>query len=300
MKCFITGGLGFVGSHLTRHLLANGHTVTAVGRRPDPPRPSDPGLRYISADTTRSGAWQEAVKGHEVVINLAGKSIFTRWTSQAKEEIFQSRVLTTRRLVEALPEQADITLCSTSAVGYYGNRGEAILTENSPPGSDFLARVGQAWEQEALAAQSKGVRVVLTRFGIVLEKDGGAIPLMRKAFRSALGGNLGSGRQWFPWIHMHDLVAAFEFVIATTAFAGPVNFCAPEPVRNQTLTKVLAGKLGRPSFMPAPAMMIRMVLGEFGQTLLDSQRAVPEKLQQHGFTFTYPRLEEALDEILAA
>jgi uncharacterized protein len=299
MNYFITGGLGFVGSHLTRYLLSQGHAVTAVGRRPDPPRPDAPRFRYISADTTQSGAWQEALRGHEVVINLAGKSIYTRWSSKAKNEILQSRILTTRRLVEALPADADITFCSTSAVGYYGDRGEDVLTEDSPPGDDFLARVGQDWEQEALVAQGKGARVVLTRFGIVLEKDGGAIPLMRKAFRSALGGNLGSGRQWFPWIHMRDLMAAFQFVIATPDISGPVNFCAPEPVRNQTLTQVLAGKLSRPAFMPAPAMMIRMVLGEFGQTLLNSQRAVPQKLLQHGFTFTYPHLEDALEEILS-
>jgi len=298
MKYFITGGLGFVGRHLTDTLLSNGHQVTAVGRRPDPSRPSVPGFSFISADTTQAGDWQTALKDHQVIINLAGKSIFTRWTEKAKEEILQSRILTTRRLAEALPHNAGITLCSTSAVGYYGHRGEDILTEGTPPGNDFLARVGQAWEQEALAAQNKGARVVLTRFGIVLEKDGGAIPLMRKAFRSFLGGTLGNGRQWFPWIHMQDLIAAFQFVIATPAISGPVNFCAPEPVRNRTLTQALAEQLARPTFMPAPAMMIRMVLGEFGQTLLNSQRAVPAKLQQHGFVFAYPRIQDALSDIL--
>lgn len=299
MNYFITGGLGFVGRHLTRRLLSEGHRVTVVGRRSDPPRPRDPNFHYVSDDTTREGQWQAALKDHQVIINLAGKSIFTRWTAGIKEEILQSRVLTTRRLVEALPDNADVTLCSTSAVGYYGDRGEDLLTENTPPGDDFLARVGQAWEQEALGAQGKGARVILTRFGIVLDRDGGAIPPMRLAFRSFVGGSLGSGRQWFPWIHMQDLVAAFQFVIATAGISGPVNFCAPEPVRNQTLTRVMAEKLSRPAVTPAPAFMIRLILGEFGQSLLNSQRAVPAKLQQHGFEFTYPRIDDALTEILA-
>lgn len=297
MNYLITGGLGFVGRHLSRHLLSQGHQVTAVGRHPNPPQPTDARFRYISADTTRKGDWQAALKDQQVIINLAGKSIFTLWTAGTKREILQSRILTTRRLVEALPEGADITLCSASAVGYYGHRGEDILTEETPPGNDFLAQVGQEWEQEALGAQSKGARVILTRFGIVLDKDGGAIPLMRSSFRAFLGGSLGNGLQWFPWIHMQDLVVAFQFVISRPGFSGPANFCAPEPVRNQDLTQALAKRLNRPAFMPAPAWMIQLVLGELGQSLLNSQRAVPAKLRQFGFQFAYPCIDDALDEI---
>jgi uncharacterized protein (TIGR01777 family) len=299
MNYFITGGLGFVGRHLSRHLLSQGHRVTAVGRRPDPKLPADTHFRYIQADTTKEGDWQAALRDQQVIINLAGKSIFALWTTATKQEILQSRTLTTRRLVETLPDNADVTLCSASAVGYYGHRGEDILTEEATSGNDFLAQVGREWEQEALNAEKKGARVILTRFGIVLDKDGGAMPLMRSAFSSFLGGSLGSGRQWFPWIHMLDLMAAFQFVISDPRISGPLNFCAPEPVRNRALTQILAKKLRRPAFMPAPSMMIRLVLGEFGQSLLNSQRAVPAKLQQFGFKFAYPHIEDALNEILA-
>ena len=298
MNIFITGGLGFVGRHLSEALLAGGHRVTAVGRTPNPQGIDHPAFRYCAADTTLTGDWQAEVPDHEAVVNLAGKSIFTRWTDQAKRQIYDSRILTTRNLVAALPEGRETILCSTSAVGYYGDRGEDVLTEDSPPGDDFLAEVGQDWEKEALAAEKKGARVVLPRFGIVLDRDGGALANMIPAFRLFVGGALGSGRQWFPWIHMNDLVAALRFLIDTPSLEGPFNCSAPEPVRNAELAKTLGRKLHRPAGMPAPAFLIKLVLGEFGQVLLGSQRAVPQKLTEAGFTFQHPDLDAALDEIL--
>ena len=298
MNVFITGGLGFVGRHLSKALLQGGHRVTAVGRTQDPEKIDHRDFHYIAADTTRPGDWQKSLADHEVVINLAGKSIFTVWTEKIKQQIYDSRIMTTRNLVAALPEGGETILCSTSAVGYYGDGGEDLLTEDAPPGDDFLAEVGRDWEKEALAAEAKGARVVLPRFGIVLDRDGGALATMIPAFRSFVGGSLGSGRQWFPWIHMQDLVSAFQFLIETPSFSGPFNFTAPEPVRNAELAKTLARKLHRPACMPAPAFMIKLVLGEFGEVLLASQRAVPQRLKEAGFTFTYPKLDAALEEIV--
>jgi uncharacterized protein (TIGR01777 family) len=299
MNCFITGGLGFVGRHLSNFFLNEGDRVTAVGLRKKPQSIEHPEFRYIEADTAQEGAWQEALKNQDVVVNLAGKSIFTRWTEKSKIEIHESRISTTRNLVKALPPDSEITFCSTSAVGYYGSRGDEVLTEEEPPGRDFLAGIGSDWEQEALRAEAKGARVILTRFGIVLDKGGGAMAKMLPAFRFFMGGPLGDGMQWFSWIHMHDLLSAYKFVIENHRLRGTFNFCAPQPVRNRELTKKLGEALNRPAFMPAPAFMIKLALGEFGQALLSSQRAVPRKLEEHGFNFKYPDIGSALAEILS-
>jgi uncharacterized protein (TIGR01777 family) len=204
MNYFITGGLGFVGCHLSNFLLKDGNRVTAIGLNPKPNLIDHSEFRYIPADTTKAGDWQDEMRDQEVIVNLAGKSIFKRWTEDYKKQIYDSRILTTRNLVDALPDGSDVIFCSTSAVGFYGSRGDDVLTEESPPGEDFLAKVGKDWEWEALQALNKGARVVLTRFGIVLDRDGGAMGKMIPAFRRYLGGPLGSGEQWFPWIHMHD------------------------------------------------------------------------------------------------
>ena len=298
MNYFITGGLGFVGRHLSDYLLKEGNRVTAVGLNPNPKLIENSNFRYIAADTTKAGAWQDEMRGQQVIINLAGKSIFKRWTENYKKQIYDSRILTTRNLVDALPENPRIIFCSTSAVGIYGSRGDDVLMEESTPGDDFLAKVGIDWEWEALRAQNKGARVVVTRFGIVLERDGGAMRKMIPAFRFFLGGPLGNGRQWFPWIHMHDLIYAYKFVVAKQQVIGPVNFCAPNPVRYLELVATLGQALNRPTFMPAPAFLIKLLLGEFGRSLLNSQRVVPEKLQKCGYRFTYPDIKSAVHNIV--
>lgn len=298
-RIYIAGGLGFVGRHLSMALLENGHQVTAVGRSQNPSNMiNHPSFDYQAVDTTQSGEWQKQLSSYDVVVNLVGKSIFTRWTDKIKEEIYNSRILTTRNLIDGLAATSGITLFNTSAVGYYGDRGDDILTEEEPPGDDFLAHLGKDWEQEALRAQSNGVRVVLTRFGIVLDKDGGAMAVMIPAFKMFLGGRLGSGRQWFPWIHLQDLVSAFKFVLDHDEISGPVNFCAPKPVRNKNLAKTLGIKLSRPAVLPAPAVAVKTVLGEFGRVLLCSQRAKPAVLESAGFTFDFPDIDSALDEIV--
>lgn len=299
MKIFITGSLGFVGRHLSSALLKDGHQITGVGRSPRPRAGIDhPSFQYLAADTSKPGDWQAQVAEHDIVINLAGKSIFTYWTEKVKKEVYDSRILTTRHIAESLAGAKDIIFFSTSAVGYYGERGDDLLTEDEPPGSDFLARVSIDWEHEALKAQSESIRVVLTRFGIVLDRRGGAMGSMLPAFKLFLGGRLGSGRQWFPWIHLHDLVAAYQFAINHPDVSGPVNWCAPEPVRNMDMTRILAQKLHRPVMLPTPEFVVKTMLGEFGEALICSQRAQPVVLKRAGFSFTYNTIDSALDEII--
>jgi hypothetical protein len=258
-----------------------------------------PGFEFISTDTTRPGAWQEAAAASDACINLAGASIFQRWTARSKGIIRDSRIRTTRNLVAALPDNRATFLFSASGIGYYGDRGDEPLTEAADAGADFLARLSVEWEAEARAARSKGSRVVCGRLGVVLHQDGGAMAKMAPAFRLGLGGPLGSGRQWFPWIHLDDLIAAVLFLMENESVQGAYNFCAPEAVTNRTLAQTLGRVLHRPAFMPAPALVMRTVLGEFSSVLLGSQKAVPERLLQSGFEFRYATLEQALEAILA-
>jgi uncharacterized protein (TIGR01777 family) len=298
MKIFITGGLGFVGTQLSVRLLKRGHEVTVVDHSPKP-KPYTPGqVKYVSADTTIPGAWQEELIKHDAVINLAGASIFQRWSDTTKQLIYKSRIRTTRHVVEAMTGEKDALLCSTSAVGYYGFQGDEELIEEDSPGDDFLAKVCVDWEKEALKAADKGVRVTITRFGIVLGKTGGALRQMISAFKKCVGGPSGSGDQWFSWIHMEDLLRAFLFVFDNQDIRGPVNVCSPKPVRNRELTKALGKALSRPSFLKAPAFVIRLVLGEFGSVLLEGQRVIPAKLLRQGFIFQYPEITGALKEVI--
>ena len=212
MRVFITGANGFVGTNLSRVLTQAGHEVTALVRRETTSGRLHAGVTPVLGESTRPGDWQKAVPGHDLLINLAGTSIFNRWTAARKQAIRDSRILTTRNLVDAIPAGAAsrITLLSTSAVGYYGCTGDEELDENSPPGDDFLATLAKEWEAEALKATGKGVRVVITRFGVVLGHDGGALAQMVLPFRFFVGGPLGSGRQWFSWIHVEDLCRAIH------------------------------------------------------------------------------------------
>jgi uncharacterized protein len=301
VKIFMTGGYGFVGSALTRSLLQAGHEVTLVVRGERQVSRVPAGASWVVGDPAKQGKWQESVAGQDVLINLAGATIFRRWNTAYKQLLRDSRILTTRNLVEAIPRETGpkVTLLSTSAVGYYGPTGDEELGEDSPPGSDFLATLALDWEAEALKAEEKDVRVVITRFGVVLGKGGGALEQMILPFRFLVGGPLGRGKQWFSWIHLEDLCRAVSFVIAKSDIRGPLNFTARSPVRNGDLARAIGKALGRPSFVPAPGLMIRLMLGEFGSVLLAGQRVVPKVLLSSGFDFDYPDVEGALRNLLA-
>ena len=298
MKVFITGGSGFVGTDLSLYLLGRGHSVIAVGRSPIHRLSGKENYQYISAETTEQGDWQEALKNVDAVVNLAGFNIFRYWTDHAKTQIYDSRILTTRNLVKAMPADKGVTLCSTSAAGYYGNRGDEILKEDATQGGDFLAKVCIEWEKEALLAKTKGIRVVTMRFGVVLGKGGGAMKKMIQPFKFFVGGPMGNGKHWFSWIHIDDLVSAILFILEKPETKGPVNFCAPQPVKNKDFAKALGKAIKRPSFMSAPSFMIRLIMGELGASLLNSQRLSPGKLTKYGFKFQHPDISSALSEIL--
>lgn len=302
MKVFITGATGFVGSYFAKRMQSLGHEITALARSPRSAERLPSGVSVVQGDPTRAGSWQQGVKDHEVVINLAGASIFTPWTSKAKQLILESRILTTRNLVDALKGAREGTvLLSTSAVGYYGGReDDHVLDESSPPGRDFLAEVGVKWEAEALRAKDFGVRAILARFGVILGKDGGALPRMLPAFKNYAGSALGSGTQWFPWIHVEDLLRIFVFLSARGDVHGPVNCVSPSPVTNGELTRTLARALKKPLIMPpVPKFVLRTILGEFADVLLKGQRVVPRRLLGLGFEFQFPSLDQALEDLLA-
>ncbi|MGD8228226.1 MAG: TIGR01777 family oxidoreductase [Desulfobacteraceae bacterium] len=301
MKIFMTGGTGFVGTALTRKLTQQNHQITILTRALAKDSSLPKGVTYLEGDPAEKGGWQENVAEHEVVINLAGASIFRRWSETAKEIIRDSRIHTTQNLVDALaPRKGKETLLlSTSAIGYYGFQGEEDLGEESGPGDGFLASLAQEWESEARKAEAFGAKVALLRFGIVLGKDGGALRQMVPLFNMYLGSPLGHGEQWFSWIHEEDVAGIYSYLIAERNISGPLNCTAPNPVRNMDLTKTLAEVLGKPTFMPAvPGFMLRLIMGEFGSVLLEGQKVLPNRLLDMGFRFRFPKIKGALQDLL--
>ncbi|MBU1232407.1 MAG: TIGR01777 family oxidoreductase [Proteobacteria bacterium] len=299
MQVLITGGSGFVGRFLTDLLLQKGYAVTALGGHSHDNQALHPNYRYVVADTSKQGEWQKLVAEQDALINLAGRSVFHLWSDSYKKQIYDSRILTTRNLVEALPQDnGPRVLVSTSAAGFYGNGGEDDLDENAGPGHDFLARVCTDWESEARAAEKKGVRVALTRFGVVLGAGGGALQTMRLPFQLGLGGSIGSGKQWFPWIHLQNLAAAICWILEGEGLSGPFNCTAPESVRQKEFASSLGRALHRPAFLPTPAFLMTLLLGEFGASLLQGQKAVPAALLRSGFSFTFSGLAAALNDLV--
>jgi hypothetical protein len=297
MKVFITGGTGFVGRVLSDVLTSRGHTLTILTRR-EPPPPDKENLRYLQGDPVKPGEWQRHVPGNDVIINLAGASIFTRWTKSAKKRIIQSRIDTTRNLVDAVEKGS--VLMSTSAIGYYGFRGDEMITETEGPGNDFLAELTKQWEAIALSASSKDVRVFIMRFGIVLGKRGGMLKMMVPIFKLNLASPLGSGKQWISWIHEEDLANIFLFLMEKEDEKGIINCTAPNPVQNRQFIKTLAKVMGKWTFMPpVPALIIRIILGELGSVLLNGQRVIPQRLMNMGFSFKYPQLDQALRHLIS-
>jgi uncharacterized protein (TIGR01777 family) len=304
MKIVIAGGAGFLGRPLSNALIAAGHDVVLLSRGS-----ATAGFGHVGAMRTvawnpdgSTGPWASDVDGAGVVVSLAGEPIAAkRWTSAQKQRILDSRVLATQSLVAAIRRAASppSVFVSGSAVGYYGPLGDERATENTPAGSDFLAQVCVQWEAEALRAASLHTRVVCIRTGVVLERDGGALPQMVMPFKLFAGGPVGSGRQYLPWIHRDDWIAIVVWAMQTTTVSGAVNATAPTPVTNADFAHALGRALHRPSFVPAPAFALRWLLGEMADALLLSgQRAVPAVAEQAGFAFRYARVDDALAAIL--
>jgi uncharacterized protein (TIGR01777 family) len=301
VRILVTGGTGFIGRALVSALLRERHTVLVWARSASRAR----SILGDAVETVAAGdgvdALARALDECDAVVNLAGESIMGgRWTAARREVLRRSRIATTELVVGALAaaQPRPRVLVSGSAVGYYGDRGATPLTEASAPGSGFLAELSQEWESAARAATKVGTRVVLTRIGIVLGRDGGALAPMAIPFRFGIGGRLGSGTQYMSWIHLEDLVSVILTVIEHSAFEGPVNCVAPETVTNRQFTRSLGRALHRPALMAVPGFALRVVLGEASSALLEGQRVRPAVLESHGFRFRFPSLDGALTDIL--
>jgi uncharacterized protein len=289
----ITGASGFIGRKLVRTLLSEGHSVDYLGRK-----------RSLSLDSRAAfHSWNpgerpplSSVPPLDAIVHLAGEPVAQRWTPEVKQRIYTSRVEGTRQLVSAIGElrHKPALLVSASAVGYYGDRADEVLTESSAPGTDFLAKLCVDWEREAARAHEFGVRVVRIRIGIVLGRDGGALKQMMTPFRLGMGGRLGSGQQWMPWIHVDDLLRLFMFAAADSSIEGPLNGSSPEPVTNAEFTRRLAHALHRPAILRIPKFALKIAFGELADFMFASLRVMPEATKQSGFQFMYPELGRAL------
>jgi uncharacterized protein (TIGR01777 family) len=297
MKIVITGGTGFVGLPLVRRLLDENDTVAVLSRNPSAVQLAPHRNLTIEQWDARSiGAWKRHIEGADAVINLAGATIGKRWTAKHKERILNSRLQATGAIVQAISRSSmkPSVLISVSAVGYYGHVESGDVFETHPPGSDFLARVCLQWEQESRRAEAYGVRVVNPRFGIILAKDGGALKRLLPAFYLFVGGPLGSGTQWFPWIHRDDVMDILLFLLRNRELSGPVNVSSPNPVTMKEFCRALGRAMHRPSWAPVPSFVLNTLLGEMSLVVLTGQRVVPKKLLEAGYTFRYPELDSAL------
>lgn len=299
MRALATGATGFIGRALLRRL----ESPVVLTRDPAGAKGALGGAAVHGWQPDITPAPADALRGVDVVFHLAGESVASgRWTATKKARIRDSRVLGTRNLVtgiERSKERPRVLVCA-SAVGFYGSRGDEELDEASAPGTDFLSRVCRDWEAEAAKARALGVRVVLARIGVVLGKGGGALARMLPPFRLGLGGPLGSGRQWFPWIHVEDVVGLLLHAAERGEVDGAMNVVAPEPATNREFTKALAAALRRPAFLPAPAFALRLALGEFAEVLLASQKVRPRAAERTGYRFQHPSVAGALRDLLAA
>ena len=300
MRVLVTGATGLIGRSLCGSLSEGGHTVVALSRSPETTR----GLAATELhkwDLRSSEFPARVLVGIDAVVHLAGEPIVARrWTEEQKKLIRDSRVLTTRALVDALrplDDKPGVFVCG-SAVGFYGDRGDKPLEETAPVGRGFLSDVCKEWESEASRASEIGIRVVQVRTGVVLSAEGGALPKMLAPFKLGLGGRLGSGKQWFPWIHINDIVGVFRHAILTSSLEGPVNGVAPEAATNAEFTRQLARVLHRPAFLPVPELALRVLMGEMAEALFASQRVVPTAALASKYEFHYPLLTSALEDLL--
>lgn len=293
----LTGPSGFLGSRLIARLQAEGHTVRALGRRD----PAKPDVQFVRWESTSVAPPSEALTGVDAVIHLAGEPVAQRWNSEVKKKIRDSRVLGTRHLVNTIGKLKKIppVLVAASAIGFYGDRGDEILNENSAPGSDFLSQTCVEWERESRQAEEFGVRVAMLRFGIVLGAEGGALKQMVPPFKAGVGGPVGSGKQWVSWIHADDAVGLLLFALLNQRVSGVVNATAPAPVRNAEFASAMGHALSRPSLIPTPAFALKLLFGELAGVLLASQRVTPAAAQRAGFAFRYQEIGATLNQILS-
>jgi hypothetical protein len=299
MRVAVTGATGMIGSALVRTLLERGHEVTALSRNAERASEALGVPAETWADPEAERLPPEALRGSDAVVHLLGEVIAQRWSDEAKREIRDSRVLSTRNLVSALAEltaeERPKVLVSGSGAGWYGHRGDERLDESTPePGHDFLAQLSADWEAEARRAEELGIRVVLNRTGVVLSASGGALEKMLPFFKAGIGGPVAGGRQYVPWVHVEDVVGATIFSLENDAMSGPVNVTAPEPVTNKELSRTLGRVLRRPAFAPVPALAVKALYGDMAQIVTTGQRAMPAALTSAGYSFKQPDLETAL------
>jgi uncharacterized protein len=302
VRVVIAGGSGYIGGHLAESLIADGHEVIVLTRSPAPA--VQPGIHALRWDAqTAAGAWVSELSSTAAIINLAGTSIGGgRWTRRRMSAILASRLAATSAIVDAIRQtpavQRPRVLVSASGIDYYGDRGEEAVTEESAPGDSFLARVSQQWEATAQTAEALGIRVVRIRTALVFGRGALAFRLLTLPYRLFVGGRLGTGRQWFTWIHIADLVGLYRLTLEQGALSGPVNAVAPDLLRQRDVAREIGRVLHRPSVVPAPALLLRLALGRQAELLLDGRRATPEKAQRNGYRFRFGDLRAALDDTL--
>lgn len=300
MRILVTGATGLIGRALCQSLLDDGHTVIGLSRSPEKAG-RVPVTEMRRWDAMSGPPATEVLAGVDSVVHLAGEPIAAhRWSDEQKRRIRDSRVVSTRNLVKGLQAMAEkpAAFISSSAVGFYGDRGDELLDEQSPAGQGFMPEVCKVWEQEAEPAAQAGIRVVRLRTGVVLSRKGGALEKMMMPFKLGLGGKLGSGRQWLPWIHLDDIVGIYRYVLANPSVNGPINGTAPAPVTNAEFTRQFAEALHRPAFVPVPEFGLRAAMGEMAAVLLSSQRVMPNAMIAAGYRFRFAMLAAALADLL--
>ena len=306
MKIILPGGSGMVGSLAAAHFAGQGHTVIILSRSPEAARQKfrQTGGENIQArgwDGATARGWAELIDGETAIINLVGENLAGgRWSAAQKKRILESRVKAGQAMVQAVEQAAQkpAALLQISGVGYYGPGEDELITEASPPGNDFPAEVCQAWEAASAPVEALGVRRVVMRTGVVLSTRGGALPRLLLPFKFMIGGPLGNGRQWLSWIHELDQVALFKYFIENQNCQGVYNVASPHPATNRDFARAIGQVLGRPSWIPAPAFVIRLLFGEMATVVLDGQRVIPERLNQEGFIFQYAEPAAALRQLL--